>query len=480
MAATQTTPEHFDILVLGSGEAGKYLAWTQAAKYGKKCAVVERQYIGGSCPNIACLPSKNFIHSANVAHYARLAKQYGLSSHMADADHIEVDMRDVVARKSGMVTGLVEMHLGKFSSFGVQLIHGEGKFVGPKTIETDIDHRVLSAETVIVCTGSRARIDESILGLVEAKPLTHVEILNLDILPSHLIVLGGGYVGLEFAQAFRRFGSKVTIVERGDRMLKNEDEDIVEALVKVLYEKEGIEFLVSTRVTKVEGISGESVTIQIDESTPHGTVQRVLTGSHILAATGRIPNTSNIGLEVAGIKITKDGHIAVDDQLRTSALGVFAVGDCAGSPHFTHIAFDDFRVINAYLSGNPRPLGTITRQVPSVLFTAPELAHVGLHEHEAKERGVQYRIAKLPMAAILRTGTLGETDGFMKVLLEANGDRILGFTALGHGAGELLPVVQLAMKLGVGYQVIGDLIITHPTMNEGLTGLFAAVPPRVS
>lgn len=283
---------------------------------------------------------------------------------------------------------------------------------------------------------------------------------------------------LKFAQAFRRFGSKVTIIERGGRILKHEDEDTSAALVQILHEEEGIEFLTLTYITKIEGLSGELVTLHIEEVTQHGTVQRQLSGSHVLAATGRTPNTSKIGLEVAGINITKDGHIAIDDQLRTSAPSVFAVGYCAGSPHFTHIAYDDFRVVNAFVSGTPRPSGSLNRQVLSVLFATPELAHVGLYEHEAKDKGIEYRLAKLLMAAVLRTRTVGETNGFLKVLVEAKGDKILGFTALGQGAGELLPVVQLAMKLGAGYDAIGDLIITHPTTNEGLTGLFAAVPPE--
>jgi len=282
---------------------------------------------------------------------------------------------------------------------------------------------------------------------------------------------------LEFAQAFRRFGSKVTIIERNERILKNEDEDVVHALAKVLLD-EGIEILTTTGVSQVQGLSGESVTLSVNQHTANGTVQRLVQGSHILAATGRIPNTSNIGLEEAGIKLTGKGHVAVDEQLQTSVDGVFAVGDCAGSPHFTHVSFDDFRLVVAHLSGKVRSGGTSGRQVPSVLFTSPELAHVGLHEHEAQAQGIRYRLAKLPMAGILRTRTLGETEGFAKALIEAEGDKILGFTALGPGVGEMLPAVQMVMKLGVGYEQLRDLIVTHPTMCEGYAALFATVPPR--
>ena len=472
-----TSQSHFDVLVLGSGEAGKYIAWTLSSKAGKRCAIIERRWLGGSCPNVACLPSKNVVHSANVAHLASHGSIYGLPFMARDAavGGGIVKMEAVRDRKREMVNGLVDMHAGKYKDFGVELIWGEGKFVGVKKIEvtgTEGDKRIVTGDKVVVCTGSRAKIDD-IPGLREAKPLTHIEILELDEIPSHLLILGGGYIGLEFAQAMRRLGAEVTIIERNKSILKNEDEDIIKVLTEVL-EREGVKVCASTVITAVSGESGSSVTLK--GATSGEPVE--LTGSHILCATGRLPNTDNIGLEDVGIKLTTKGFVETDENLRASSEDVFAVGDCAGSPHFTHIAFDDFRIVRDVVLGKPivqkRASG---RQVPFTLFTSPELAHIGLREHEATSQGIKFRIAKLPMAMFLKTRTLGETTGFAKTLI-AEDDTILGFTALGVGAGELLPVVQLVMKRGLPYTDISDLVITHPTLNEGLVYLFSGVPAR--
>ena len=465
----QTASEHFDILVLGSGEGGKYLSWHFASSH-KHVALVERQYVGGSCPNVACLPSKNVIHSASIVHNARKAAASGLLK----SKGADVDMTVVRQRKRDMVDGLVEMHAGRFQQSGADLIMGTGKFIAPKTIsvaDTNGKVRKLSAETVIISTGSRARVDSSIPGLIDANPLTHIEMLDLDVLPTHLIILGGGYSGLEFAQAALHLGSRVSVIEHGTRIVKQEDEDVSSALSDIL-KTQGIEFYTSASIERVTGHSGTSVTVS---GTQSGTSFEI-TGSHLLCAAGRIPNTNNIGLETAGVTLTDRGFVKVDEHLRTSAPGVFAVGDCAGSPHFTHIAYDDFRVVRDFLTGKPR--STTGRQVPYTLFTSPELARVGLNESEAKRKGVQYRLAKLPMIAFLRTRTVVETDGFAKALISADDDTILGFTALGYSAGELLPAVQLAMKAGLPYTSIRDLVITHPTLCEGLVYLFNAVPAK--
>ena len=292
-------------------------------------------------------------------------------------------------------------------------------------------------------------------GLNEAAPLTHVEMLDLKELPSHLIVVGGGYVGLEFAQAMRRFGADVTVIERNERILKREDEDVATLLQDIL-ENEGVVFSTSTTLTGVSGTSGKAVTLKGTRSGKPVEIK----GSHILCATGRLPNTENIGAEVAGLKLTRSGHIKVDERNRVSEDGVFAVGDCAGSPHFTHVAYDDFRIVRDHLIGKSQVVARkSSRQIPSTLFTDPEFAHIGLREHEAKTRSVKYRLTKLPMAAFLRTRTLGETQGFAKALISAEDDKILGFTAIGAGTGELLPVVQLAMKKGLPYHDIADLVM---------------------
>lgn len=457
--------EKYDLVVLGSGEAGKYLAWT-LAKQGQKAAVIERKYVGGSCPNIACLPSKNIIHSAKVASYFQKAEEFGI-----EAGDWRIDMSRVRERKRKMVDGLIAVHLDNFEKSGAELIMGSGCFVAPKTIEvtaTDGAKRVLRGRRVVISTGSRARVDDT-PGMAEAKPSTHIEALELDVVPEHLIVLGGGYIGLELSQAMRRFGSRVTVIERNGRLVKAEDDDVTEALA-ALFKDEGIDVLTSTSVERVEGKSGDSVKVFARRNGE----EVVIEGSHLLAATGRSPNTEGIGLELAGVEVTERGHVKVNERLETTASDVWAVGDCAGSPHFTHIAFDDFRVVRDNIAGHERT--TKDRQVPFCMFTDPELARIGLSEKEAKARGIAYRLAKVPLAAVLRSRTLGETGGFMKALVEAKGERILGVTILGAEAGEMIAPVQVAMLAGLPYTTLRDMIITHPTMAEGLIGLFSNVP----
>jgi pyruvate/2-oxoglutarate dehydrogenase complex dihydrolipoamide dehydrogenase (E3) component len=464
MANGEPPLEKFDVLVLGSGEAGKYLSWSLGAE-GKRVALVERRYIGGSCPNIACLPSKNVVHSAKVAWYARRLREFGLNSPPPG-----IDMTVVRDRKRAMVHGLVDVHNKRFAANHVEFICGRGVFTGSRKLSVELEQggfRSLAADTVIVSTGSRAIIPE-VKGLREAQPMTHVEELELDTLPGHLLILGGGYVGLEFAQAMARFGSSVTVIDRGDRLLPREDEDVAAELEKLLA-AEGVRFVFGATVKSVEGRSGDAVVVKINTAAGEETIR----ATHILAAAGRAPNTDGIGLEKAGIELTADGHIKVNEVLQTTAEDVYAVGDCAGSPHFTHIAFDDYRIVQRTLRGEKRT--TTGRQVPYVLFTDPELAHIGLREIDARRQGLAYRLTKLPMAAVLRAQTLGETQGFLKALIDRN-DRILGFTALGSSAGELLAPVQLAMSAGLPYTSLRDLIIAHPTMTEGLAYLFSSVP----
>jgi pyruvate/2-oxoglutarate dehydrogenase complex dihydrolipoamide dehydrogenase (E3) component len=459
--------EKFDVLVLGSGEAGKYIAWTLGAE-GKRVGLIERRYIGGSCPNIACLPSKNVIHSAKVAWYARNLNAFGMKPAGA-----EIDMTVVRDRKRTMVAGLIDVHEKRFAASHVELIRGQGVFVAPRTLSVEPaaggDRRLMTAETVIVSTGSRAVVPD-IPGLREASPMTHVEQLELDRLPGHLVILGGGYIGLEFAQAMVRFGAKVTVLDQSARLLVREDEDVVTALAERLV-SEGVQLRLGVTLDSVAGRSGDAVTLRVTGKDGPEEIE----ATHILAAAGRAPNTDAIGLEAAGIAVTGSGHIRVDASLRTGASGVYAVGDCAGSPHFTHIAFDDHRVVLRAIRGETST--TLGRQVPYTLFTDPELAHVGLHEHEARHQGISYRLAKLPMAAVLRARTLGETAGFLKALIGED-DRILGFTALGVGAGELLAPVQLAMVTGLPYTALAELVVTHPTLTEGLVYLFSSVPAK--
>jgi pyruvate/2-oxoglutarate dehydrogenase complex dihydrolipoamide dehydrogenase (E3) component len=457
--------ERYDAVVLGTGEAGKYMAWHLGTS-GKRVAVIERKYLGGACPNIACLPSKNVIHSAKVASHFERGEEFGMST-----GKWAVSMPVVRARKRKMVDGLHQLHVDNFARSKVEIVMGEGRFIAGRTLKVSLSgggERVLQGEKVFINTGTRAEIG-NIAGLAESSPLTHVEALELDIVPEHLLILGGGYVGLEFAQAMRRLGSRVTIMERNDCLLQREDPDVSAALTQ-LFQDEGIVIVANTNLGRVEGKSGNGVRL-------HGSrrgSEIIFEGSHLLVATGRVPNTEGIGLELAGIETTKQGFVAVNERLETSAPNVWALGDCAGSPFFTHISFDDFRIVRDNLGGADRT--TTGRQVPSCLFTDPELARVGLNESQAKQKGIPYRVAKIPMAAVLRTRTLSETRGFLKVLVSATDNQILGFTGFGVGAGETMATVQLAMRAGIPYTVLRDMTVTHPTLAEGLVPLFSAVP----
>jgi pyruvate/2-oxoglutarate dehydrogenase complex dihydrolipoamide dehydrogenase (E3) component len=456
--------ESYEDVVLGSGAGGKLLAWHLASS-GRRVAVVERRYIGGSCPNINCLPSKNEIWSAKVADLLHHAAQFGIV-----AGSLAVDMTKVRQRKREMVEGLIALHLDLYRKSGAELIMGDGRFVAPKTLEVrlrDGGTRVLKGERVFLNVGTRPTIP-STAGLADAKPLTNIEALELDRLPTHLIVLGGGYVGLEFAQAYRRFGSRVTVVQHGPQLAKGEDLDVADAIGR-LFGDEGIDVLLSAEVQKVEGRSGESVRLRL--RTPQG--ERLLEGSDILVATGRTPNTAGIGLDTLGVRLDGWGYVQVNERLETTAPDVWAIGECAGSPQFTHVSEDDFAVIRDNLAGGKRT--TRDRLIPFCLFTDPPLARVGLSESEARHRGVAVRVARLPMEAVLRTRTTGETRGFMKALLDARTDRILGFTMFGPEAGEVMAVVQTAMLAGMPYTGLRDAILAHPTMAEGLRALFSVV-----
>jgi pyruvate/2-oxoglutarate dehydrogenase complex dihydrolipoamide dehydrogenase (E3) component len=460
--------EQYDALILGSGEGGKFLAW-HMARQGRRTAVVERKLIGGSCPNTNCLPSKNEIWSAKVADLVHHADRYGMVTGPATTD-----MAKVRARKRAMVDGLIAMHLDFYKASGAELIMGAGKFTAPRTIEVSLNDggtRVLTGERVFLNIGTHAAIPD-IPGLAAAAPLTHIEALELGRLPSHLIVLGGGYVGLELAQAYRRFGSRVTVVENSARLAAREDEDVSAALLQMVLD-EGIDVRVSARVIAAQGRSGEGISLHIQ--TAEGGAETI-EGSDILVAAGRIPNTAGIGLDLAGVALDARGYIAVNDRLETSAANVWAIGDCAGSPQFTHASFDDFRVIRDNLAGGNRT--TRSRLVPYCMFTDPQLARVGLSEDDARRDGIAVRVATLPIVAVLRSRTMSETRGFMKALVAADGDRILGFAMFGSEAGEVVAVVQTAMLAGMPYTGLRDAIITHPTMAEGLGALFSRIPPR--
>ncbi len=460
--------DRYDILVLGSGAAGKLIAWAMARE-GKRTGVVERKLIGGSCPNVACLPSKNIIHTAKVASLFRRHQEFGIHT-----GQVIVDMAGVYARKRNMVDDLVKFHLDNYQASGAELILGDGRFIEQRTLQValrDGGERTLTGERVFVNVGTHATVP-GMPGLRDARPMTHVEALDLQRLPEHLIVLGGGYVGLEMAQAMRRFGSRVTLIARGPQLASREDPDVAQSILE-LFRDEGIDVLLRTEVLNIKGVSGEGVSLQVQSE--RGT--RTVEGTDILVALGRTPNTQGIGLDKAGIKVTNNGHIQVNDRLETTAPNVWALGECAGSPYFTHISEDDFRIVHANLHGGDR--STRGRLVPYCVFIDPTLGRVGLNESQVRASNIDFRVASLPMEAVLRTRTLSETRGFMKVIIDAKSDRILGFTAFGPEAGEVIGTIQVAMLAGQPYTLLRDAPFTHPTMNEGLTSLFARVPQRL-
>ena len=460
-------PEEYDLIVLGSGEGSKFLAWT-LARQGQRVAVVEQKWIGGSCPNIACLPSKNMIHSAKVASYFARAEEFGI-----ETAGYAVNMGKVADRKRKMVKELVDIHVRNFETSGAHLILGHGSFTGPTTVRVDLPDgstRQLRGKNIVIGTGTRANLD-AIPGLADAKPLTHIEALELDEIPARLLILGGGYIGLEFAQAMRRLGSSVTILERNPTLLHHEDQDVVSEL-ETLFREEGIEVTLNVTLDTVSGLSGEAISLTYHHQGESRTVQ----GSHLLVAAGRTPNTQGLGLEHAGVELTKNGFIKVDERLQTSVAGVWANGDVAGGPQFTHMAFDDFRILRENLAGGNRV--TTGRLVPYSMFTDPELARVGLSEREARLAGISYRLFRIPMASVLRTRTLSETRGFMKALIGSD-DRILGFTVFGVDGGEIMSAVQIAMIGGLPYTALRDAVLAHPTLMEGLIVLFSSTPVTV-
>ncbi|MBB3144011.1 pyruvate/2-oxoglutarate dehydrogenase complex dihydrolipoamide dehydrogenase (E3) component [Phyllobacterium trifolii] len=406
--------EHFDTVILGSGQGGKQLAW-HLARSGQKVAVVERRWVGGSCPAVACLPSKNEIWSARVAHLARNAARFGTLT-----GPIKIDMAKVRGRKQDMIDREIAFHLKAYKESGAKLIMGSGRFVEPKTIEVALNDggmRLLTGKEAVINVGSHAAIP-NIPGLEAARALTHIEALELDYVPAHLIVLGGGYIGVEMAQAYRRFGSRVTIIEPGYQLMSREDADVATEMQRVLT-GEDIEILLDAQPVNVHGLSGDEVSVTIHTASG----ERTITGSDLLVATGRIPNTADIGLEQTGVELDARGFIRVNERLETTASGVWAIGECAGSPQFTHVSVDDFRIVRDNMAGGNRR--TDERLVPYVMFTDPPLARVGLSEGEAQRKNIPVRVANADGQCVA-DGSDGRNRGLHESACECDGRQDIG------------------------------------------------------
>ena len=453
--------EHFDFAVIGGGKGGKTLA-AKMATAGRSVAMVEKGMIGGSCINVACIPTKTMFSSAQAAESARHSNEFGTR-----APFEGVDMQGVRARKRDVVTEMVARNQANFDRSGMTLIIGAARFTAPRSLEVSLADgglRAVSADNVFINTGTRPALPP-ISGLADARPLDSESIQELDRLPEHLIVLGGGYIGCEFAQMFRRFGSRVTIVEQANTFLSREDPDVAEQVLQC-FREDGIDVLLEASARRVDGVSGDSVRLTLQTSAG----ERLLEGSHLLAALGRVPNTEELNLQVAGVETDARRFVKVNDRLETSAEGVWALGDVNGGPQYTHVSLDDWRIVAANLEGGNR--STADRLVPYTLFIDPELGRIGLTETEARSRGLRVKIARLAADRIPRAVTSGETRGYLKAVVDADTDQLLGASILSAAGGEVMAVIQVAMRAGLRYTTLRDMIFAHPTMAEGLNDLF--------
>jgi pyruvate/2-oxoglutarate dehydrogenase complex dihydrolipoamide dehydrogenase (E3) component len=457
--------QNYDAVVIGAGQAGVPLA-TTLAKAGRKTALVEREHVGGTCINEGCTPTKTMVASAKVAYFDRRSEDYGVSN-----GQVAVDMIRVRERKRDIVESFRSGGEKRLADAGVELIRGEARFSGPRELEVTLNGGEavqLSADNIFINVGARPA-NPPVEGLDSVPTLNSTTIMELDEVPDHLLVLGGSYVGLEFAQMFRRFGSGVTVVQRGKQLMSREDTDVAEAVAEIM-RQDGIEVLLSTQTQRAE--QGNDGKIRLRVSTPEG--ERTLEGSHLLVAAGRPPNTDRLNLEAAGIETDKRGQIKVNERLETNVEGVYALGDVKGGPAFTHISYDDFRIVRTNLleGGN----ATITdRKVPYTVFIDPQLGRAGLSEQEAREQGLNIRVAKIPMSYVARAIEVDETRGFMKAVVDPDTGQILGCAILGVEGGEIAAMLQIAMMGGVPYTTLRDTVFSHPTLSESLNTLFAAV-----
>jgi pyruvate/2-oxoglutarate dehydrogenase complex dihydrolipoamide dehydrogenase (E3) component len=455
--------EHYDAIVIGTSQGGRFLP-VELAKAGQKVALVERGHLGGVCVNSGCTPTKTMVASARLAYQARRGAEYGVR-----IGPVSVDLAAVRERKRAMVAGARQNYASHLAQDGLDLIEGEAHFTGPKTVEialTGGGKLQLSAPVIVIDAGTRPR-PLAIPGASEGLVLDSTSIMELDELPEHLIIVGGGYIALEFGQMFRRFGSEVTIIQRGERLMRTEDEDVSDEVAAILRD-DGITVLTSSTPVRTDPADGGRLRLTVRT----GDGERQLEGSHLLSAIGRIPNTEALTPETADIRLSDRGFIEVDEYLETSVPGIYAMGDVKGGPAFTHLSYDDYRILHANLIGHQKA-STRDRVVPYTVFIDPQLGRAGLTEREARTQGRTIKVAKLPMSAVIRALETGETRGFMKAVVDAHSGQILGCAVLGSEGGEIMTMIQVAMLGKLTYTEMADAIFTHPLLAEGLNSLFA-------
>ncbi|MEK6324989.1 MAG: mercuric reductase [Acidobacteriota bacterium] len=458
-------PKKYDAIVIGSGQGGKPLS-VALAKAGWKTALIEREYIGGTCVNFGCTPTKTMFNSARVAYLSRRSGEYGVHT-----GPVSVNMAEVRARKQRVVESFRDSGLRAVeATTGLDLLKGEASFTLPHSIEVRLNDggkQSLVADKILINTGGRPA-KPGVEGLADVPYLDSSSIMELDQLPEHLLVMGGGYIGLEFGQMFRRFGSEVTIVHRGDRPFANEDPDVADEVASIL-RKDGITLLLNSEAVRAERDEG---VIRLTVRTPEG--EQTLRGSHLLVGVGRTPNTERLNLQAAGVETDKRGFVRVNDRLESNVPGIYALGDVKGGPQFTHISYDDFRILRANLIEGGDAT-TKNRPVPYTVFIDPQLGRIGLTETEGRKRGLNIRVAKLPMTHVARAIEMSETRGFIKAIVDAHTNQILGCAVLGVEGGELMAMFEIAIIGRVPYTVLKETIFAHPTMAESLNNLFSAM-----
>jgi pyruvate/2-oxoglutarate dehydrogenase complex dihydrolipoamide dehydrogenase (E3) component len=440
----------FDAIIIGTGQAGPPLA-AQLAKNDYKVCIIEKDHLGGTCVNVGCTPTKAYVASARRAFIANNSEDLGIKIN----GQVHVDLKAIKKRKDQIIqdsrSGLEKMLT---ENENISLIKGEAKFLDSHTVE--VNGKSYSAKNIYINTGGRPRIPD---GFKDINYLTNKTILELEEIPEHLIIVGGGYIGLEFGQMFRRFGSKVSILQRGDQLLKNEDDDIAEGIIEVL-KAEGIDIRLNSECISAK-MSGKEIEVNIKctEGSPN------LKGTHILLAAGRLPNTDNLNLDKAGVKVNERGYIKVNDELQTNISHIWALGDCNGEGAFTHTAYNDFQIVNSHLFGNKKR-NLSDRFLCYAAFIDPPIARVGMNAKEIKKEGIKAKVAERPMSKIARAKEMGETQGKLKIFIEDNTNKILGATFLGVGADEYIHTIIDMMYAGASFEVVRDAVHIHPTISE--------------